>query len=396
MFKKSNFLKLTVFLTICFLVSPSGLADKAKSESPKKKSIAIEGIKDPNIILNNPQKAKELFDANDVQMLIEKIVEGVGKLRDNSRTVLYELKDPNTDAEILKLLKKTDKDDYEIELLKAVGKRNLSEDKNLLYDKAKDDNFKVSMTAVRAIGEVGEPNDVSKVLDLMKGFDNSSQFLEVEIAAVKLAKQIPDKDKRTEEILKRLEKQKSGRLAFSYIHMLGKLPDEKGYEALMKRVDSDDIRTKIEALKSLVNWPNAKGMEKMRKLARTSENMGVRIYALRGFVKRIPKNDKLSEKKKMEYYEEAIGFASSYSIKKMIIINLGNSKSESAMKFLTRYLGHPSLHPDADMAILTIAEQTMCIGFEKEGKDILAKVIEKTPKDNVKKRAKKLIQRIEG
>jgi HEAT repeat protein len=370
----------------------SALADRGDPASlPAVKDAA--GAADESVRIAALKAVGQLGDASCVTMLARKAAQSRGQEQKAAQESLYRLRGEAVDRAILAELSSAEPD-VKMELIQAVGQRNIVSGVPALLETAKDEDTKVQRESFKVLKTVAGPERLPALVKLLIHLESTSVRNEAEKTIAAIAHKIEDKDRQAEAVLDALPAVEDVQAKRSLYSVLGKIGDDSALAVLRPALRSSNAEIQVAAIRALSDWPNAKPAEDLLKVAETSDNKVHRILALRGFVRLLGLPSERSTAETMQMYEQAMDLAPNTSEKRRVLSGLANVKSPAALEIAASYLDDGSLHQEAEIALIKIAE-SIYGSYPDKTKDILQRLIQSSKSDSIRQRAQKVINQIE-
>ena len=93
-------------------------------------------------------------------------------------------------------------------------------------------------------------------------------------------------------------------------------------------------------------------------------------------------------------YEQAMSLAPNTTEKKNVLSHLANNGSLEALNLSSGYLDDPALRPEAEFAVIKIA-QAISDKYPEQTTETLKRIIQTTKNDSLRQQAQELIKKIE-
>jgi hypothetical protein len=213
------------------------------------------------------------------------------------------------------------------------------------------------------------------------------------VAAV--AHKIEDENRQAEAVLAVLPKVKPIPSRCSLLNVLGKIGDDTALPVLTAALKENNAEVQTAAIRALAEWPTAKPLADLLKVAEGSANKVHRILALRGFVRLLGLESERSADELLGMYKKAMSLAPDVGEKRRVLSGLGNVKSLAALQMAASFLDDKSLSREASSAAAKIA-LGICDKFPKEANEVVKKIIAQTKEtDPLHRRAQEVMDQIE-
>ncbi len=336
----------------------------------------------------------QLGDDSSVGLLAETAAQSRGAEQKAARESLYRLRGTKVDEVILTEIANAEPN-TRVELIKSTGERNISEGVGTLLKTAKDPDRKVRIESLKVLKVIAAPENLPALVELLLDLQSSSDLNEAGKTIASVSHKIEDKNRQAEAVLAVLPSVKDVKKQCSLLRVLGKIGDNGGLPRLRKALDSKDDEIKAAAIRALAEWPTSEPVVDLMKAAESSKNKVHRILALRGFVRLIGLDNKLSSEEVIKIYKKAMALAPNVSEKKRVLSGLANTKSLDALRMAESLLQDKTLSREAEYAAVKISG-SICEDFPKQTKDVLKKILQTTNNEILRTQAQEIINKMDG
>ena len=336
----------------------------------------------------------QLGGASSVELLAQAAATATGEERKAARDSLYRLRGPDVDQVILARIPKAEPK-VKVELIGAIGERNIRAGVSALLETAKDSDRKVRIASLRVLKVVGGSEDMPALVELIINAQSSSDRNEAQKTVAAVAHKIEDENRQAEAVLAVLPKVKPIPSRCSLLSVLGKIGDNTALPVLTAALKENNTEVQTAAIRALAEWPTPEPLADLLKVAESSDNKVHRILALRGFVRLLGLESGRSAEELLQMYKKAMSLAPDAGEKRRVLSGLGNVESLAALQMAGSYLGDNSLSREAGSAAVKIAAG-ICDDFPKEASEVLKKIIAQTKEaDPLHRQAQEAIERME-
>jgi HEAT repeat protein len=336
----------------------------------------------------------QLGNAASVPVLAQWAAESKGAEQKAARDSLYRLRGPEVDAAVLQNLSSAEPA-VKVELVSAVGERNIAGAVETLLKTARDEDRKVRIESLKVLKVVAKPEDMPALVSLLMEVKGDSDRTEAEKTVAAVAHKIEEKGRQAAAILAVLPNVKDNPNRASLLRVLGRIGDSGALETLRTALSSREPEIQDAAIRALSDWPTSEPVPDLLKVAQTAESPRYKVLALRGFVRLLGLESNRSTEETIDLYKKAMDLAGDAQEKKRVLSGLAASKSPAALDMAAAYLDDLALHLEAEMAAVQIAQGTYTSDPQRT-KEVLAKVIAGTQQDSLRQQAQELIGLIEG
>jgi HEAT repeat protein len=327
----------------------------------------------------------QLGNETTVTLLAQAAANATGAEQKAARDSLYRLRGEKVNQVILDEIPKADAG-AKIELIGAVGHRNISAGVEPLLKTAKDDDRKVRTESFRVLKVVAEPEHLPALVELLIEAGSSSDRRECQKTVAAVAHKIQEKDRQAQAVLKALPKVKAIESRCALLGALGKIGDNTALPVLTAALEDKNADIRTAAIRSLAEWPTPEPLPDLLKVAENSENKLHKILALRGFVRLLGLESERPAEKTVEMYEKAMSLAPNAAEKRRVLSGLAKTRSRQALDMAKGYLDDPNLSREAEYAVVKIAEG-IASDLPELAEETLKKIIEQTKNDTLRELA---------
>jgi hypothetical protein len=281
-----------------------------------------------------------------------------------------------------------------VELIRAVGERNITAGVATLLKTAKHEDRKVRSESFKVLRVVARPDDLPALVNLTLNLAGASDRDGAEKMVAAVAHKIEEKDRQAAAVLAVLPNVKDVPNRASLLRVLGRIGDNSALPTLRTALNSQEAEIQDAVIRALTDWPTPEPVPELLKVAQTSDNATHKVLALRGFVRLLGLDSDRPEAETIELYKKAMDLAPNALEKKRVLSGLGDAKSVAALEMAAGYLDELALHQEAEMAAVKIAE-AIYGSYPQPCREALEKVIETTKNDATRGRAQKVISQLE-
>ncbi len=334
----------------------------------------------------------QLGSAESVAMLARRAAESRGQEQKAARDSLYRLRGSDINAAILRTLPSAEPE-VKVELIRAVGERNIVEGVSALLESAADDNRKVRRESYRVLKVVAGPDQLPALVHLTLNPKSESDRSEAEKTVAAVAHKIEDPNRQAASVLAALPNVDDVGKRASLLRILGRIGDNSALPVLRTALTSREAQLRDAAIRALSDWPTPEPLNDLLKVAQTSDHPVHKILALRGFVRLLGLDDERSADETIELYKKAMELAPNAIEKKRVLSGLGDEANLPALQMAVQYLDDASLQVEAESAVVRIAEQIRD-QHPQQSRQALERVVENTKNETLREQAHSAIDRM--
>jgi HEAT repeat protein len=353
----------------------SALSDRGDAAALPAVSAAAKS-KDPSVRVAALRAMGQLGGASSVEPLAKAAAATKGDERKAARDSLYRLRGSDVDKVILTVIPKAEPK-VKIELINAVGERNIRTGVSALLETAKDSDRKVRIESLRVLKVVAGPADMPALVELLINAQSSSDRNEAQKTVAVVAHKIEDEDRQAEAVLAALPKVKAIPSRCALLSVLGKIGDNTALPVLTAALKDGNAEMQTAAIRALAEWPTPEPVADLLKVAESSDNQVHRILALRGFIRLLGLESRRSAEELLQMYKKAMDLAPNAVEKRRVLSGVGNVHSLAALQMAADFLDDKSLSREAGSAAVKIAS-SIHTDFPNEANDVLKKIVAQT------------------
>lgn len=240
----------------------------------------------------------------------------------------------------------------QIVLLDILGDRRAADYKSTVFQYAQQGPENVRSKAMRTLGFVASPQDLSRVITLMLNADSNALRSAAQRSAVQIAGELPE-DQQVVPFKTQLNSA-STQDKVTLLQAIGQLKSPAALDVLTANAGSGNSQVGDAAVRALSDWQDPAAIPELMDIARNSSSLSHKILAIRGAIRLLPQSD-LPATEKVQRYQTLMALAPRIQEKRMVIGGLGNVNSAEALHAIVRYLNESDVRSDAAMAIVNYA-----------------------------------------
>ena len=291
-------------------------------------------------------------DASTVPILLRAAASGKVEEQEIAREGLARMRDPAVDESLLHALDDSD-GAIHIEAIGAIGRRRVTAALPHLLRDTRSNDKNVSAAAVRVLGDMGQPDQLSSLLDVLLTSPRDERA-PVTSVIVAIAQRGTDDISRTDTILKRLsDVTKPGDRA-DLVGILGSLAGSGALSAVRKAAADPDPDVRLTAVRQLAAWPTPDPMDDLLAAVRASQDEIVRSIALRGYLRMIGMDDSRPDDQSLALYKNAAALAGGPADRRLILAGVAKLRSLSAFDYAAGFVKDTDLRAEGEAAVVDI------------------------------------------
>jgi HEAT repeat protein len=370
----------------------SSLGDRGDAAARPAVVTAV-GAEDQSVRIAALRALGQLGDDTTVALLVQAAADARGAEQKAARDSLYRLRGPKVNQVILDEIPGAEAA-VKVELISAVGQRNIGAGVEPLLKTAGDSDRKVRTESFRVLKVVAGPEHLPALVKLLIEAQSSSDRGECQKTVAAVAHKIEDKSNQAKDVLTALPAVKQAQGRCTLLGVLGKIGDNNALPVLTAAIKEKDAEIQTAAIRSLAEWPTPEPLADLQKVAENSGNKLHRILALRGFVRLLALESERPAEKTIEMYKKAMSLAPDVGEKRRVLSGLATAESRGALEMGKTYLADQSLSREAEYAVVKIAEG-IAADLPDLAKNTLKEIIEQTKNDTLREQAQEILDKME-
>jgi HEAT repeat protein len=204
--------------------------------------------------------------------------------------------------------------------------------------------------AMKALAALAGSSDLSKLIELLSITDKQEYILDIQTAIAEAANQIPDKEKRSADIL---EAMKGSIKKEKIIPVLAKTGGREALKIVLNVFENGNAEIRDVCFKTLTNWKDYSASSALYEIC-ASGNKTYEGPAFEGYIGEI-KSAGLPDEKKLLLYKKIMPYALSADRKNEILVEAGKLKTYLTLYFVANYLDDSTTSETAAKAAMYIA-----------------------------------------
>ncbi|MBN2377621.1 MAG: DUF1080 domain-containing protein [Sedimentisphaerales bacterium] len=285
--------------------------------------------------------------------------------------------------------------DEKVELIKILSDRNASVAVDAVFAEAQSPDSQVRSAAFKALANLAGPDDVGRVVNLVRALEDTAGRKEAERAVISVAGKITDKSTRTDIIIAALKQEKKVDARCSLLRILSSFSDDKSFQIIKSSLGDENEQVKDTAVRAITAWPDSDALETLFAIFKGTNNQTHRVLALRSYVRLLRQDKQIASEKKVEILGEIIKQVDTTAEKKNILSSLASMQHSSALTIAEQYLSNPQVKNEAELATIQIA-QSIAGAWPVEAKAAALEIVKTTSDDALRNQARALVKTIEG
>jgi HEAT repeat protein len=331
----------------------------------------------------------QIGDASATPVLVELLADADSDISKAAKEGLAALPGRQVDAAVMRMLN-SNQTNQRLTALELIGRRRMVSSVDELLEAAGDDDAKVRQAALKMVGELGSPSNVSAVLDLLMGFEGSRDLSAAEQAVTALCMKDDNRQSYTSRLtglLARARPPQKGTL----LRILGVIGGADALGAVRAAVNDPNPDVGAAAIRVLCGWKTVDAAPDLLALAKSAPEPFQKTAALVGYINLV-RGESLPTEKKLAMCKEAAALVQRNEERKLLLGALATVPAVEALSMAMAHLDNPATKNEACFAAVAISEQIFQQKPE-EVADALQKVVRATDNRNLTRRARAVLNK---
>ena len=336
--------------------------------------------------------ATELGDASAVPVLVQLLDDSDREISQVAQDSLVAFPGKEADAAVTEMFQ-SGNTARQLTALDLMGRRRMTGSTATLLKAARAGDPKVRPAAIKTIGDLGGPEQLPALLDLLASAPSAQERGAVEqaLAAVCTKAENPP----VNQLIRRLE-QADPAQKIVLLRILSVVGGADALQAVRAAIQGNNADVRSAAIRALGSWKTADAAPLLLALVQETSDPAEKTIVLRGYLNLAGRGD-LPVEQRLEMCRQAASMVQRDDEKRLLLGTLGNIESPETLALITPYLDNAGIRQEAAMAALTVAEKLLRgrnVPAERAAKVIepLEKVTQVVTTDDIARRAQTLLR----
>jgi len=300
------------------------------------------------------EAATELGDAAAVPALVQLLDDGDREIAQAAQSSLAAFPGKEADAAVADMFQSSNAA-RQLTALELMGRRRMADSAAILLKAAREGDPQVRPAAIKAIGDLGSPEQLPALLDLLQDPQAAPQQGAVEQALVAVCTKAENPP--VGQLVGRLEQaEPSQKLVL--LRVLSAVGGAEALEAVRAALKSDDAQVRSAAIRGLGAWKTADAAPHLLALVQETSDPAEKTIVLRGYLNLAGRGD-LPVEQRLEMCRQAAGMVQRDDEKRLLLGTLGNIEAPETLAVIAPYLEDAGTQQEAALATLRIAERLL-------------------------------------
>ena len=278
--------------------------------------------------------------------------------------------------------------------LDLVARRRMAGSMPALLKATTDSDAKVRAAAVRRVGELGGPQDLPALLDLLVKAKTGQEADAAEQGVIAICAKAGDAETAAGTVAARMA-QATPEQKSALLRVLSSVGGASALKSVRAAVGDADSEVRASAIRALGDWKTADAAPDLLALAKSTTNPTERALCLRSYLG-LASNPDMPAPQRLAMCREAAPLAQKPGEKKLLLSALGKIQTADSVALIAPYLDDADTKEEASAAVVAIAERLAkgqnAAKVMPRLADALTKVASTTSNADLAKRAAALVQ----
>ncbi|MHC4214624.1 MAG: HEAT repeat domain-containing protein [Planctomycetota bacterium] len=274
--------------------------------------------------------------------------------------------------------------------IELMGRRRMVGSIGALLKVAGEEDSQVRPAAIKMVGELGGPDQLPVLLNMLKDLNSAEDLAAVEQALGAVCAKSDKPESHSGELIKRMAQCNSAQKGV-LLRVLGGIGGAEALEVVSRTAEDFDSEVGAAAVTVLCRWKTAEAAPGLLALAVRIPDGTQRTAVLRGYISLV-RGEGLSVEHRVAMCKHANVLIRRDQEKKLLLSVLGTVPSVEALSMAMGHIDNAAVKNEAALATVAISEK---IVEQKPAEvlDAMQKVIQATDNEDVKKRAKGILEK---
>lgn len=325
-----------------------------KGATPALLALAQNG--EPPVRIAAIRAAVELGDESAVPVLVQLLDESNPEIAKASQEGLASFPGPKADEAVMQMFAgaNTDKQRMALDLM---GRRRMTSGLPALVKTATSADSKIRTDAIKMIGELGGPDQLPTMFDLLKNVQAFQELAAIEQSLTAICLRSADSEQQARQIIGQIEKAEPTQKA-SLVRVLGALGGPSALQAVCACAKNDNADVRTAAARALGTWKTVDAASPLLALAKGTSNPAEKTLFVRGYLSLAARGE-MQPGDRAAMCRQATGLIARDEEKRLLLGTLSNIESPEAMDLIAPYVDDAGIRQEAVLAAVTLGEKLL-------------------------------------
>ena len=372
--------QIRIIQTLGFRGDASGLAALFAAAKTGDKAVRLTAVK----------TIPQIADASSVPVLVELMADSDKAIADAAKESLASLPLDAADAAVMKMFAGSDKA-QRMMAMDLMGRRRMKAQVGELMKATQDADGQIRSAAIRRIGELGGPEQVPALLDLMAAAKESADLDAIEKSLVNLCTMAEKPQSFNGALIAQLNKSQPAQKS-ALLRALGITGGADALAAVRAATKDGDQAVQTTAIQMLGNWKGVEAAADLLDLAKNAPKPALKLVSLRSYINLI-RAEGVAADQKLAMCKEASALVDRNEDKKLLLSVLDSAPSAETLAIAMSHLDNKAIQNEAGLAAVSIAEKIAAQNPAVVA-EAMQKAVKATKNRQVTSRAQKVLDTI--
>jgi HEAT repeat protein len=291
-----------------------------------------------------------------VPVLVELLADADGEISEAAQEALGALPGRDADAAVMAMFNSSQTSRRRI-AIELMGRRRMTDTVGELLKAAGGEDAEIRPAAIKAVGELGGPDELPTLLDLLMSLKASEDLDAARQALSDVCTKAGDPESCTWKLTGMLAKAGPAQ-KIVLLRVLGGIGGSNALEAVRKAVDDQRAEVHVAAIRALGTWKTADAAPILLALAEAADNPNDKTLCLRGYLGFAARGD-VPPGQRLSMCRQARDLIERDDEKRLLLGALGSINSPGALSLIMPYLDDRAIRAEACTATIAIAENLL-------------------------------------
>jgi HEAT repeat protein len=241
--------------------------------------------------------------------------------------------------------------------LDLMGRRRMTSGLPALVKATGDADLKLRTDAIKMIGELGGPDQLPTMFNLLKNASQSQELAAIEQATTAICLKATDSKAEADKVIGQLDKVQPSQKA-ALVRVLGAVGGTNGLQAIITCARSDNADVRSAATRALATWKTVDAAPSLLTMIKQTTDSAEKTLFLRGYLNLAARND-LPVEDRIAMCRQAASQIVRDEEKRLLLGTLGGIQSPEAVELIVPYVDDAGSRQEAVLAAVTVSERLL-------------------------------------
>jgi len=241
--------------------------------------------------------------------------------------------------------------------LELMERRRMTQAVPVLLKASRDADAEVRQAAIKMVGELGGPEELSSLLDVLMDLKTSQDLEAARQALSDVCGKANEAESCSGKLVGRLDRARPAQ-KIVLLRVLSGIGGSQALKAVLGTVGDSNAEVHAAAIRALGTWKTTDAAPHLLKLAKVAETTSDKALCLRAYLGMAARRD-LPVADRLSMCRKAAGMVQRDDEKRLLLGTLGGINSPEALTVIAPYLQDAAIRQEAALASLAIAERLL-------------------------------------